>query len=305
MTKAIFTKGTCKKFELFDIFVQVALNGGWKLKEGSNLTDDQICLYTDGYNGDKHMAVHLTCYDSNYSPYNIRTTDYTDGSMRMGTMQSNNTVFYSQDGMSSFCFFPGRTANQDTNTSYARQYNKLFDMEYYYYVDKEVIIFLVVPFKYTGLGNGLIFLGFPEQSFVEESKRNENKSYSGAVYANSGYCGNVIGSYRLRVADNPKNLLEVPGKNTIAQGTYSLVSPLSPNIDKKFVLSEVFYGDSTTGMRGRLGKIYLLQQGGILDGDIIEIKVNNEIQKYRYTVLGGASSNYTSFVTNAAAIRVE
>ncbi|PED46823.1 MULTISPECIES: hypothetical protein [Bacillus] len=303
MTKAIFTKGTCKKYELFDTFVQVALNGGWKLRDGTNLTDTTIDLYTNGYNEDKHLAIRINCLDGNYSGCNIRTTNYSDGSIVMGAIEQNGN-FTTQEGFNTLCFFPGRSYS-DFSTSGARSYDRLFDMEYYYYVDKEVIVFLVTPFRYTNLGNTLIFIGFPEESFVEESRKEEKKPYSGAIYANSGHSGSDTGQYSARITETPKNLLPLPTRTTMAQRTLSLVSPLSPNVDNKFVLSEIFYGDSNTGLRGRFGRIYLLSPGGMLDGDIIEIKVENKIQKYRYTALGGASNNYTSFITNAVAIRVE
>ncbi|MGN4752766.1 hypothetical protein [Bacillus cereus group sp. MYBK220-1] len=304
MTKAIFTKGTCKRFELFDTFIQVALNAGWRLREGADLTNRLVEIYTDGYNGDKHLAVQLNAFDGDWNEsYDCRKTDYADATMKMGVMTSP-TTFYSVDAFDTFCFFPGRQYDSNNYTG-ARKYNRLWEMEYFYYADKEVIIFLVKPFRYTGLGNTLIYLGFPEQSFIEESKRNEHKPYSGAVYANSGHSGRYTGQNKCKVSDNPKNLLEVENAITIAQSTMSIISPLSPNVDNKFVLSEVFYGDSNTGTRGRLGRVYFLQPGGMLDGDIIHIEVNNEIQKYRYTTLGSPNNNYTSFPTQAVALRIE
>ncbi|MGK8833268.1 hypothetical protein ACRS8Y_25865 [Bacillus paranthracis] len=305
MTKAIFTKGTCKRFELFDTFVQVVLNGGWKLRDGVSLTDNTIDLYTDGFNGDKHLAIQVNCLDSNYSGHNIRTTQYANGSIRLGTLKNDKKEFFTNDGFASLSFFPGRNYSTENNSSYSTTIERLYDIEYYYYVDQEVIVFVVVPFRYTNLGNTVMYIGFPEQSFVEESKRNELKPYSGAIYANSGYSGQSIGKYGCRVVDNPKNLLELSNGTTKAQSVQSIISPLSPNIDNKFVLSELFYGGSDTGTRGRFGRIYFLQPGGMIDGDIIEIKANNEIQKYRYTSLGSASNDYTSFPTYATAIRVE
>ncbi|VXC86345.1 conserved hypothetical protein [Bacillus mycoides] len=305
MTKAIFTKGTCKRFELFDTFVQVVLNGGWKLRDGVSLTDNTIDLYTDGFNGDKHLAIQVNCLDSNYSGHNIRTTQFANGSIRLGTLKNDKKEFFTNDGFASLSFFSGRNYSTDNNNSYSTSIERLYDIEYYYYVDQEVIVFIVVPFRYTNLGNTVMFIGFPEQSFVEESRKEENKPYSGAIYANSGFSGTDIGQYSARITETPKNLLPLPNRTTMAQRTLSLVSPLSPNVDNKFVLSEIFYGDSNTGLRGRFGRIYLLSPGGMLDGDIIEIKVENKIQKYRYTALGGASNNYTSFVTYAVAIRVE
>ncbi|WP_274606771.1 hypothetical protein [Bacillus sp. TH22] len=43
----------------------------------------------------------------------------------------------------------------------------------------------------------------------------------------------------------------------------------------------------------------------MLDGDIIQITINSEVQRYRYTTLGAADQTYTSFPTQAVAIRVE
>lgn len=179
------------------------MNGGWKLREGVNLTDNTIDLYTDGFNGDKHLAIQVNCLDSNYSGHNIRTTQFANGSIRLGTLKMIKRIF-TNDGFASLSFFPGRSYSTDNNNSYSTSIERLYDIEYYYYVDQEVIIFIVVPFRYTGLGNTVMFIGFPEQSFVEESRKEENKPYSGAIYANSGFSGSDIGQYAARITETPK-----------------------------------------------------------------------------------------------------
>jgi hypothetical protein len=311
MTKAIFTKGTCKKSELFETLINIMKNAGWIYHNEDTPTSYPV-LYTNGKNGNRHFAINLCWEDGFVTAADIRKTTYADGVFKLGCVTkdpaSNSISFRSGDQWDTLAFFPGRRYDTWQNGSnYNRAgYELNWDIDYYYYADKDCVIFVILPFKYTGKENTIMYFGFPEQSFVEEAQRNYTKPFSGGIYANSGHAGTTIGSKRIRVVDNPKNLPELATLTSQPHSVNSLIPQMSPNLDNKFCLSEIFisYGNNI-GMRARLGRVYALPPGGMLDGDIIQITINSEVQRYRYTTLGAADQSYTSFPTQAVAIRVE
>lgn len=306
MADKIFTKYTVKKKDLFMTLINHMKSVGWqRLNEGHPSTGNtEFIMYSLGESGDTPIYVDLAPYDGanviGNESYNIMTTDYTDGVIRIGQGYDNTSgalLGPYMSGWTTFSFLPGRNYVND-QSSYARQYNKEFDMDMYIYADKNFVVFVVVPFLYTNLANCITFFGIPEKSYLEEVK---SPSFTNVIFGSSGrFYG---GSNVIAVLERPKSFTRNNGGYTC--NVLSVLSPYSPNVDGVFQLSDIYYTKGDEGIRGMIGNgFYILPLGGAVDGDIIEVGEGENIQRYRYTVLGSANNNYTSLPTLAVAIRI-
>lgn len=302
MAMPIFTKGTCKKGDLFLTLIDIMLNAGWQRLNPSSNTS--YLMYSDGTDGQSHMYIELFPYDG----YNVIGNPTYD--IRNGSGQCSDAMFrfvknydattgtwdYQCNHMT-LPFFPGRYPNASFNN--ARSYRNDFDIDYYYYATKDVICFVVVPFKYTQLQNLVFVFGKPTESFMQEKT---TKEYSGFMFATSGTL--LSGApKKVLVFERAKSFID--NLSAYWEDVQAIIPPRAPDTDGIFGLSDMFYGISDQGMRGRLAYFYLLPSGGLLDGDIIVVNNNGQTEKYRYTQLGAAAYGHSSFPTDAIAIRIE
>lgn len=299
MSNKIFTEGTCKKKDLFNTLIAAFQAGGWTVLNPGGT--DYVDLYSDGTDGNKKMWFRFYPYDGTLEPsssYDIRTTNYTDCGFRFGAGYRGGTMQFVGTRTEIWSFMSGR--NNSFSTTYARGYDKEWDMRYWYYCDKDRMIWITQPFEYTGYKKYAVFnfLGVPEELYMQEYT---DPFFSGAVFATSScsYAPN-----RMRIAERPASIIKDNNGSSFVE-TMSMVPTKSPNAEGIFQLSEVYFGKSDEGIRGKLGGFYVIPTSNILDGDIIEVQSEGEIHRYRYIYLGGAYSGTTSLPTQGLLIRIE
>jgi hypothetical protein len=302
MAMPIFTKGTCKKGDLFLTFIDIMINAGWQRLNPSSNTS--YLMYSDGTDGQSKMYIEIWPYDGSNvignAVYDIRngSGQYSDPIARLVKDYDSSTGTWNyQSNYFSMPFFPGRRIS--AASGYGRQWRNDFDIDYYYYATKDVVCFVVVPFKYTGIGNQAFLLGKPSQSFMEEKTA---KEYSGFIYATSGPTYDEANK-KVLIFERPKSYID--NLSAYDEYVYSVVPPRSPDMDGAFGLTDMFFGRTDEGMRGRLSYFYFLNKGNLLDGDIIVVNNGSQVEKYRYTELGDPYNYATSFPTYAIAIRIE
>jgi hypothetical protein len=306
----VYVKQTIKRKDMFMALINAMKAAGWtRLNEGHATTGaTQWIMHSKGKTGDKPIYVSLTPYDGynviGNESYNIMTTDYSEPQFQLGsgydatTGSLTGTKFWNSR-FTNLSFFPGRYYGSPTH-SYARQYNREWDIDMYFAIDLDFVSFVVVPFAYTGLQPCITFFGIPEKEYLQEVK---SPAYSNVIAGTSGR--QDWGRNTLAQLERPRNFSR--NGDAYQANLYSTLSPFSPNIDGVYQLSDLYVGRSDEGMRGRIGNgFYVLNQASLaVDGDIIEVRVEGLIKKYRYTVLGGASNDYTSLPTNYVAFRIE
>lgn len=311
MADKIYQKYTVLKKDLFMTLINhMKLNGWTRLNEGHPLTgNSQFIMHSKGTAGDKPMYISLAPYDGNdvigKSGYDIRTTDYSDGVYRMGSGYDPDTGAligpFSADSFDTLSFFPGRSYSS-AGSAYSRTWNREFEIDFYIYADADFVAYCVRPLDYTGLENCFTFFGIPEKEYLQEVK---TPAYSNFIFGTSGR--NAWERNTLRTLERPRNWCR--NYAGIQSLVYSVLSPYSPNIDGVYQLSDLYVGRSDEGIRGKIGnEFYVLNPGGAVDGDIIEVRVEGVVKKYRYTLLGKASSIagkvYTSLPTECIAFRI-
>jgi hypothetical protein len=297
MSNMIFTQGECKKKDLFDILIAAFQAGGWTVLNPGGT--DYVDLYSDGTDGNKKMWFRFYPYDGTLSnaSYDIRTTNYTDCLFRFGSGYSGGNMTFIGSRNEIWSFMSGRNISPTTN--YSRGFNKEWDMRYWYYCDKDRMIWVTQPFEYTGYKDYAVinFLGVPEELYLQEYT---DPFFSGVVFATSS-CS--YDPNRMRIAERPASIIKENNGSSYVD-TLSMIPTKSPNADGIFQLNEVYFSRNDEGLRGKLGGFYMIPTNNILDGDIIQVQVGSEVHQYRYILLGNAWSGYTSLPTRGLLIRI-
>ena len=130
---------------------------------------------------------------------------------------------------------------------------------YYYHVTKNRIIFIVETPETLAFGPVTHFIGLP-LSFVSEP------GSRGVVVASSAY-GNAANA--VLVSNAPGELpSDTSSSNRVI---YATMPPKSPNSAGKHTPVEMFYGNTTEGIRGKLDGLYVLPAGGVNNGDTLNV----------------------------------
>lgn len=309
MADKIFSKvASVKKKDLMPTLVNLMITAGWqRLNTGHASTGaSRYIMKSNGKTGDKPIYFELLPYDGNNvignATYDIRTTDYTDGQFRMGSGYDPTTgmltgPFSTTLSSQVFSLIGGRASGSDNNAN-GRLLNKDYECDLYYYIDLDFVVIAVCPLVYTGMQNCMTFFGIPEKEYLDEVK---TPVYSNIIYGTSGLM--TEGAQAIKVLERPKSFARNnAGYNLVSQ---ALIPALSPNVDGNFQLSDIYYGKSDEGIRGRIGNgFYVIPHSGIVDGDIIQVVVGGVTQQYRFVKLPVASSNWTSLPVITANIGI-
>lgn len=312
MTNKIFTKISLKRKDLFEKFIEVMVNGGWQLLNTD--TSTKYVLFSDGISGDKHMYLEIYPFEGsdviNNATYDMRNktrSSIADSALfRIGESYDSSTGSMSYyDGYKVLPFIQ----NRDNSISYSSiiWVDPNEDLDFYYYVDKDRVMFLVNPsvYRYTGKSNHFFMLGLPEESYLEEDYSGFPSNF--LILGSVNMPNNAISSYpKAWIAKRPKNY--VPKSSSVYSiQSYSIISPMSPNVDLKFPMSELLLGNGNEGLRCKVGGFYLVKpnSGEILDGDTIVVQTDNRVEKYRYCDVPLGYDNRSAFPVQGMAIRIE
>lgn len=285
MADYIFTSGTCLKNELYDLIKNSFLSAGW-VNESSNATTDFDVLTSSSESGDKRLVIQLRpLNNAGTASTNVITTDshvmsyrlvagYTPGAPGVAgtfartTAESWRDLFLVPQAASTL--MPGNTP-----INYKLHVNK-----------NRLIISIEYPVAFS-LGATTIYIGIPDITYCLETDSR------GLIVVTSN---SAISANNVHITDDPG---ELAARTTSTTRTlYCTLAPRNPNSANKIMLSEIFYGNTTEGIRGKLTGIYALLNSGVSTGDIVKIGT-----KSFYVVVNQTYSS-TSFPSQALAFQI-
>ena len=301
----IFTKVTMKRSEMYDKFLEIVANGGWEVFD---VGSQGHVIHSMGTRGNTKMEFKVSPFIGGSPAYDIRTGEYASANFiyikdfdKISKTWSNYGTGSSAGYNFTLPFYKGSYPN---TTSYQQQVDRRTVVDVYFYVTKDVIIwYSVYPSYITTTSNAMFMIGIPQELFLEERTTG---NYSGMVFVtNAGSQANVVTS--LVSYNTPKNYLE---SDNIQSEITKVDSPLKElDADNQINMTDVIYGASAYGYRGRLGYFYITPASNMIDGDIIELNTPTGVEKYVRISLYFATNSYSqSFLPSAnmaVALRIE
>ncbi len=322
ISNKVFTKVTVTRTTVFDTLMQLMTNSGWTLLNGGADLVNSYIFSSTGNDGNKKILLQMSPYDgasgAGTELYDIRNknraTVGSSGAFRLLKSYDTATkagVPYGST-ISSWRALPfiHTRRGDDAYTLSSNLYifvpaDQVFNL--WYYIDKEQIIYyLDVPRTMTGYAPMLMFIGIPEERFLNESFTDVPTAFvsfctgSGAV--SEGNSSSVLTAQR-PVAHTP------PATEWFYDKSYPLSIPRLPSVDRQFQLSEVICGSPLVGFRYRLGGFLIGKHNvdEVADGDTLTVESGGTVYKYRYGVTSPGYANWTSMPSgfNSVAFRIQ
>lgn len=209
----------------------------------------------------------------------IPLLDYTPGAAGTAgtTTQGATPITHAQTGASSGVY-QWSIAGVPGTTTYSADAQLLVR---FCITPHNVSLMVRTPVFYNEAG-GHLFFGLPD--ILSKEKNGGATVVTGTINGTS-----ANGSFF--VADTPLNM--PVGSQYYAITSYSISPPRSPDINGYFPLSVVYGGDATHGMRIRHPSAYFLPNGGMLDGDIIQLNgMTFEVLVPQYRMGGNFMGGY-------------
>lgn len=299
----IFTKKSMLRGSMYDELLNLAANGGWEIFDVGN---EGHVFHSMGVDGNSRMEFKLLPYMLAVSPTNdIRTSNYANP--KLSLIRNFNKVTKLWDA------YHGRTdfslnffkSGGVSGTSYQDPLDPRTMVDVYYYITKDVIVWVTVLPNYvtTGTWNSFFIIGKPTESFLQERTVG---NYSGMVVAQSGGALNNVAK-SIACYDAPKNYMQL--NDITAENVTVLEVSATPDLDGQFALGDILYSGANWGYRGRLKYFYTVQSPGSIDGDIITVDTGSGIEKYMKVSIFHSSTSFRHSLfpglTYAIAIRIE
>lgn len=279
MADIIFSAGTCKKKETITTLVNLMKAAGWQ-DVSSNPTTDFFVLKSKGEAGNKDLFIQLRPGSlTNTNP--VDTTDYNVASYRLIESYTPGAP-----GVAGVFGRPAEAWRALYIAPTTALINQEVTMTYYYHANKDRIIFIAETPESLAYGPVTHYFGLPT-SFVSEPGSRGVVVVSSAygVTANTVLVTNAAGELPSDAASSTRII-------------YATLPPKSPNSAGKHTPVEMFYGNTTEGIRGKLDGLYVLPAGGTNNGDTLNVGV----KKFRAVVNGVGSTN--SFPSTTLVIQI-
>lgn len=286
MAMPIFTKGSCLRHQMYDTLITIAKNAGWVEHKRPNFNYEHSVLTSVGESGNEKLEFEIMPYDANAAAYwnssYIIKGETSTCSRGIFRFTSSSADFSTVNVASPYYVLPFVYNNSVSANSPSSSYRLLtdanFKFNYYYFANKDVICIFFDPEAYTGIAAGtFIMIGKPSDSYLQE-RGAEGRITSNLMYAVSNSADG--GDSYIQVADTPKVF---PPSSSLGYklSTQNLNVYLSPNVDGKFSLVDVFAGTTGEGIRGRLGHFYVtLPSSRIVSGDTVTVTTPTGTEKY-------------------------
>jgi hypothetical protein len=283
-TDYIFTPGTCLKKDFYNVLKTALTNAGW-INVTSNYTTDGDVFISKGNSEDKTLVINLKPTQYNVSivdhTYDVDTTVFCWASIRFpkaytpGTPGSPGT-FVRPDTWVTLTIAP-----YNWNTGLA------MDTTYYYkmYVDKSKIIYSIEYPSGLSIAPILMYIGLPDNTYSPE------KGNRGMVFVTT-----TISPGNPMVADKPDDM-GISASSYLVNNICTLATR-NPNNAGKYAVSEMYYGSTTEGVRGKLDGVLALPNNNVNTGNLIRIGTNT------YYALVCSTYGGNAFPSNVLAIRI-
>lgn len=231
----IFSKGTCRKKEIYQLILDKLKEKGWQ-DISSKPETDGVVLHSKGVTGDRDLILNLR--DTNNSGnYSVVTTDYSTMSYRLqpsytpgGSGEAGTFAKPARVWRPLYIYGTGQTLSMETT------------LDYYVYADAgKIILSLEYPKSNSIYGPVVFYLGEPDTRFLRESQSR------GVLYVSS------TDQEGVSISDCPDDLGTKDQMYNLY--TYALLPVLDPNLEKKYMVSPIYYGSNEEGFRGKLDGI--------------------------------------------------
>lgn len=280
MADIIFSTGTCKKKDVLNTMVNLMKAAGWN-NVSSNPATDFIVMNSKGEAGDKDLFIQFR--SSNISNANsIESTDYNVASFRLigsyvpGAPGVSGIFERTTEAWRNLYVVPSTTT-----------VNSEVMLNYHYSVDKNRIIFIIETPESINFAPVTHYFGLP-LSFVSEPNSR------GVIAASSAY---AVTASNVQITNAAGELPSDAASSS--RVVYAAMPPKSPNSAGKHTPVEMYYGNTTEGIRGKLEGIYVIPSGGVNNGDTLSVGT----KLFRAVVNGVASSN--SFPSTTLFIQIQ
>lgn len=280
MADVIFTSGTVQKNGVYAMMINAFIAAGWTNISSHAVTDFDV-LRSPGEAGDKNLIIQIRPGNAtNVNP--ITTTDYNVMSYRLigdytpGAPGVAGTTTRAAEAWTLMYIVPtATTVPQATTMTYFMNVNK-----------NRMIIVLETPPAISQLPV-MHYIGLPDQTYASEP------ASRGLLVASSAYPKT---NATLHITNTPGEVASETASST--RTLYCELAPKNPNSAGMFAFSEIMYGSSTEGFRGKLNGIYALPSGGVNNGDIVNVGT-----KVFRIVVNQAVASQNSFSTSVFAIQ--
>jgi hypothetical protein len=253
MADVLFTMATSQKNQMYTTIINAFIAAGWE-NISSNAAVDFDVLRSPGESGDKTLTIQLRAT----SPTNTNstlTTDYNVASYRL--------IESYTPGAPGVAGVFGRPT-EAWNTLYLLPTVNLIAgasvLTYFINVNKNRMIIVIESPPALSLSPITHYIGLPDITFASEP------GSRGLLVASSAYAKLALG---VHITNTPGEVASEPLSSTRA--VYCQLSPKNPNSAGIYSFSEMKYGSTTEGFRGKLNGILTMPVGGINTGDIINV----------------------------------
>ena len=283
----IFSKGTCRKKEIYQLILDKLKEKGWQ-DISSKPETDFVVLHSKGVTGDRDLILNLRdrTHNNPSEAYSVVTTDYSTMSYRLqpsytpgGSGEAGTFAKPARAWQPLYIYGTGQTLSMETI------------LDYYVYADAgKIILSLEYPKSNSIQGPVVFYLGEPDTRFLKESQSR------GVLYASSA---NQTG---VSISDCPDDLGSKD--EAYALYTYSLLPVIDPNLAKKYMVSPIYYGSNEEGFRGKLDGIKTVKYmtnpvPNLLHGDTLV----TEHAKYHCVIPANPATG--TFTGGAVLLRIE
>ncbi len=281
-TDYIFTSGTCRKDGIYNLIINTLKAAGWT-DVSSLASSDFVVLKSTGVNADKNLVINLRAVNAS-ATNNVTSTQYCQMSYRLvdsytpGAAGVAGTFGRSSLAWTDLYIVPGAA-------SCTMAVDAIINYKVYCDAGK-LILSLEYPGA-TGYSPMVIYIGQVDSSYVSESNS------SGMVVAVSATAA-VAASVQIDNSADGAGAVSAP----YALATQSLLPSTNPNAANKYAYSDIYFGNATEGIRGKLDGLLCIKNSNVLTGD-------NVIDGTKtYYVLVCQTQGNTSFPSQALLVRI-
>lgn len=280
----VFKKENIKKKNLYNRIISLLIDAGWTNVTSNPNTDFDV-MYSTGETGKESIYFNIrpfaSAVTSPSASTNFSSTDYAYFSFRLckeytpSSTPMNSGTFKRNEAWNIVFITTAATLNPET------------DLTLYYSVNRDRIIFTVVPPTILRSNASICYFGKPY--VYGKTAKNVNCLY--ATSANPLTIGKVLMDDQ---ADYPQAT------------SYLLSTFMSDNLTNIFgtmFISPIAFGDNLEGVRGYLDGLYAIKDTTLLDGDVYIDSITKKKYKVFYTYY--TTNRTTSFPSNYIGIEVE
>lgn len=283
-TDYIFQSGTCQKKELYDLIINKLKDAGWT-DISSKPDTDFVVLTSAGNTGDKQLILNLRPLPAAATAANnVTTSDFCQMSYRLEDAYTPGAA-----GVAGIFGRPSLAWSDLYIAPVAASGKLALDtvVNYKVYADLSKIILVVEYPPAVSMSPILIYMGLPDTLYMPQAGN------SGTLVA---VTNTAITATNVQVCNTPDGIGNVTAPYALP--TQTLLALKNPNNANKYMVSDVYYGSTTEGVRGKLDGIYCMPNQNIQTGDNVIINA-----KTYYVICCHAQGN-SSFSSPALLVRI-